>query len=162
VVDIREAGTQDAELIADLSRRTFYETFAAFNTPENIEKFMNERFTRENLIAEVGSPCNIFLLATLNGDVAGYARIKEQDENFELARLYTLKEFIGKKVGAALMQSVLDIAKKAKKKSIILGVWEHNPLAIDFYNKWGFVKTGEQVFMLGDDAQTDWVMKKEL
>ena len=114
MIYIREAGKQDAELIADLSRRTFYETFAAFNKPGDIDKFMNERFTRENLIAEVGSPGNIFLIAALNGETAGYARIKEQNETFELARIYALKDFIGKKVGAALMEAVLDIAKKSK------------------------------------------------
>jgi len=33
---------------------------------------------------------------------------------------------------------------------------------IQFYRKWGFEKFSSHVFMLGGDAQTDWLMKKEL
>jgi ribosomal protein S18 acetylase RimI-like enzyme len=41
-------------------------------------------------------------------------------------------------------------------------VWEHNERALEFYRKWGFEKYGQHVFMLGNDAQTDLLMKKEL
>ncbi|WP_315824339.1 hypothetical protein [Paraflavitalea speifideaquila] len=57
---IRIATAEDASVIADLSRKTFYDSFAADNTPEDIEKFMNEQFTREKLIAEVSDPASIF------------------------------------------------------------------------------------------------------
>ena len=50
---IRLANENDAELVADLSRQTFYESFAGDNTKENMDKFMNEQFTKEKLIDEV-------------------------------------------------------------------------------------------------------------
>jgi ribosomal protein S18 acetylase RimI-like enzyme len=43
-----------------------------------------------------------------------------------------------------------------------LGVWEHNPRAITFYGKLGFVACGEQVFPLGNDPQRDIVMARPL
>jgi ribosomal protein S18 acetylase RimI-like enzyme len=49
-----------------------------------------------------------------------------------------------------------------KKDNIWLGVWEHNHQAIKFYTTWGFEKFGDHLFLLGDDPQTDWLMKKEL
>ena len=50
---IQIAGAGDAEMIADLARRTFYETFAAVNTEENMRIYLEEQYTREKAIAEV-------------------------------------------------------------------------------------------------------------
>ena len=162
MIVVRQADESDAELIADMSRVTFYDTFAESNSPENMNWFMNEKFTRENLIAEVGAPRNIFLLAYLNNIPAGYARIRTEEKAFEIARIYALKEFIGKGIGRALMEYCIRLATENKKEFMWLGVWEHNPHAIRFYKNFGFEKTGEHVFMLGNDPQTDWVMKKTL
>jgi len=167
---IKEATVEDAALIADLSRRTFYDTFAPFNTVEDMDKFMNEQFTRENLMDEVGAPGNIFLLAYSNGEVAGYVRLKELPDitmpanvpAIEIARIYALKTSIGKGVGSALMQHVIDLARQKNKQIIWLGVWEKNHRAIDFYKKWGFERFGEHDFVLGTDVQTDWLMKREV
>ena len=76
-ISIREATKEDAGLIADLSRQTFYDTFAAENTAENMDKFMNETFTREKLMAEVGAGGNTFLLAYQGDEVLGYVRLRE-------------------------------------------------------------------------------------
>jgi len=167
---IKEATSADAALIADLSRRTFYDSFAPFNTTEDMDKFMNEQFTREKLMGEVEAPGNIFLLAYCNGEVAGYARLKELPDitmpanvpAIEIARIYALETSIGKGVGSALMKRIIDIARQKNKEIIWLGVWEKNQRAIDFYKKWGFERFGEHDFVLGSDVQTDWLMKKPL
>ncbi|RYZ48514.1 MAG: hypothetical protein EOO14_21995, partial [Chitinophagaceae bacterium] len=53
-ITLRYATTEDAALVADISRQTFYDTFAADNTPENMDKFLSEQFTRGKLMLEVG------------------------------------------------------------------------------------------------------------
>lgn len=78
---IRLAMQEDAELIADLSRQTFIDTFAPQNTKEDMDLFMNERFTKEALMKEVGAEENIFLLAFINDVVAGYARMAGMEKN---------------------------------------------------------------------------------
>ncbi len=80
----------------------------------------------------------------------------------EIARLYVSKDAIGNGVGKLLMQESISIAKQRGKSLIWLGVWEHNKRAIDFYTKWGFEKFATHFFKLGDDNQTDWLMKKSL
>jgi len=60
------------------------------------------------------------------------------------------------------MQHCIEVARQKSARVIWLGVWEKNNKAIAFYTKWGFEKFGEHVFMLGDDPQTDWLMKKVL
>ena len=135
-----------------------------------MDKFLREQFTKGRLMLEVGSPENSFLLAYFDDKVAGYIKLREGKQpieligtaSLELARLYVVKDFIGKRIGAALMQKAIAIAKEKSKHIIWLGVWEKNQRAIDFYHRFGFTKFGECDFLLGNDVQRDWLMKKEL
>jgi diamine N-acetyltransferase len=164
----RIAGTADARLIANLSRKTFYDAFAKDNTEADMEQFMNETFTLESLIKEVEEGDGIFLLAFINDEAVGYVRMREKNnENIlanvnaiEIARIYATQESIGKGVGKALLEHCMQIAREQKKDVIWLGVWEKNERAIAFYKKHGFEKFGEHIFLLGSDPQTDWLMKR--
>jgi diamine N-acetyltransferase len=167
---IRYATENDASLIADISRQTFYETFALLNTKADMDIFMNVQFTRSRLILEVGQPENIFLLAYKDEELAGYVKLRDtklpkgldSKNAMEIARFYAMPAMIGKGVGKALMRKSIDIALEKKKDTIWLGVWKENKKAIDFYTKWGFTIFGECDFMLGNDLQKDWLMKKKL
>jgi diamine N-acetyltransferase len=167
---IRIAGAGDAELIADLARRTFYETFAAVNTEENMRIYLEEQYTREKAMAEVVAPGRIYLLAYLGEEVAGYASLRESDppkglegeKAIEIGQLYAEQKLIGKGVGAFLMQACLDLAREKGMDWVWLGVWTENHRARAFYTKWGFEPFGEHIFLVGLDAQTDWWMRKRL
>jgi len=169
-VEIRQATREDAEMIADMSRRTFYETFAHQNTPEDIALYMDKQFTRESLMAEVGTPGNTFLVAWLDEQPVGYVRLLEhappseigEGTGIEIVRLYAEQSVIGKGIGRALMQSSIDLAREKGLQWIWLGVWEHNHRAIAFYTKCGFAFDGTKQFVLGSDLQTDLVMRREL
>jgi diamine N-acetyltransferase len=169
-VIIRYAEKKDAELIADLSRQTFYDSFASENSKEDMDKFMNEQFTKEALMKEVGAEGNVFLLAGSGNEITGYVRMREGEKrtefgdipSIEIARIYATQQSIGKGTGSALMQRCIDIAKEMNKGVIWLGVWEHNLRAIQFYRKWGFEKFAEHDFVLGKEVQTDWLMKRDL
>jgi GNAT superfamily N-acetyltransferase len=167
---IRIAGAGDAEMIADLARRTFYETFAAVNTEENMRIYLEEQYTREKAMAEVVAPGRIYILAYLGEEVAGYASLREADppkgleggQTIEIGQLYAEQKMIGKGVGAFLMETCLDIAREKGVDWVWLGVWNQNHRAIAFYTKWGFEPFGEHIFFVGLDAQTDWWMRKRL
>jgi len=169
-ITIRYATKEDAELIADISQQTFYDAFIKDNTEEDMQKFLTEQFTKGRLMLEVGSPENIFLLAYIGNEVAGYVKLREgkqpkelsTNNALEIARIYCTASCIGKGVGRALMQKCIEIAQERGKEIIWLGVWERNHHAIEFYAKWGFEKFGEQDFLLGNDLQNDWLMKKVL
>ncbi|HEV7332016.1 MAG TPA: GNAT family N-acetyltransferase [Flavisolibacter sp.] len=169
-ITLRYATLEDAALVADISRQTFYDTFAADNSPANMEKFLTEQFTKGKLMLEVGTAANTFLLAYCNDAVAGYLKLREDKKPaalqpasaMEIARLYVVKDYIGKGVGKLLMQAAIDIAKQKDKEVVWLGVWEHNQRAIAFYTAWGFHKFDEVDFLLGDDLQRDWLMKKDV
>ena len=170
MITIRYATIADAEMIADMSRQTFYETFARQNTDEDINKFMNEQFTKKALMKEVELNDSTFFLAYDGKEPVGYTRMREGDKrpefagktSIEIARIYAVQSSIGKGVGKALMKTCLDVAAEQKKEVIWLGVWEKNNRAIDFYTKFGFNKFAEHEFLLGNDLQTDWLMMKLL
>jgi ribosomal protein S18 acetylase RimI-like enzyme len=168
-ISIRQATTADADLIADISRQTFYESFAAQNTKEDMEKFLTENFNKELLVAQVGIPGHIFLLAYTDDKPTGYVFLKdttaealEEENAIEISRIYARSSFIGKGIGKALMEASVAHAKFLKKDSIWLGVWEHNLRAIQFYISFGFTKFSEHDFVLGNDVQRDWLMKRKV
>ena len=170
-VKVTIAGKPDAAIIADLSRRTFYDTFAPHNTAENMELFLNTQFTRKQLIQQVGARGNTFLLARLGGTPVGYARLFEGAEvpgtlagtrAIEIARIYAERNVIGKGIGRTLMQACIDLARQKGMEWIWLGVWEHNHRAIAFYEKMGFAIFDRHIFLLGQDVQYDWCMRRKV
>ena len=120
---IRYATEDDAALIADISRQTFYNTFASSNSKVNMDIFMNIQFTKGRLMLEVGMPENIFLLAYMDEEVAGYVKLRDtkypktlgSTNAIEIARLYAMPDLIGKGVGKLLMEKSLEIAKEKNK-----------------------------------------------
>lgn len=169
-LSIRYAAEDDAAVIADISRQTFYETFSSFNSKVNMNIFMNVQFTKGRLMLEVGMPENVFLLAYRDNEIAGYAKLRdsrhpktlESTSALEIARLYALPPLIGKGIGKLLMEKSLEIAKEKNKDTVWLGVWKGNKKAIDFYTLWGFSIFDECDFILGNELQKDWLMKKQL
>jgi ribosomal protein S18 acetylase RimI-like enzyme len=169
-ISIRLATSKDAEIIADLSRQTFFETFALQNTASDMEKFMDEQFTREKLVHEVSEPWLTFFLAFIDNAPVGYVKLRDGavpstlvgHSCIEIARIYSVQKMIGKGVGKKLMQTSHEVAEQRKKQILWLAVWKENQRAIDFYEHWGFEIFGEQDFLLGDDLQKDWLMKKAI
>lgn len=153
-----------------MGRRTFYETFAADNTPENMAAYLAASFGPDIQAAELADPAACFLMAEIDHSPVGYASLYAGEppagvsgtRPIELVRIYALKEWLGHGVGAALMQACLAEAGKRGHDTIWLGVWEHNPRAQAFYRKWGFVEVGTQVFQLGDDPQRDLLMQRNV
>lgn len=167
LVTVRYATPADAELIADMSRTSFHEAFASDNTKEDMDIFLNEQFTKEALMKEVELNDGIFMLAYIDEEPIGYARLRlknnlAHEQAVEIARIYALDKAIGKGVGKALMLECIHKAKELQMKYIWLGVWEKNQRAISFYQHWGFEQFGHHQFLLGTDLQTDLLMKKLL
>lgn len=164
---VRQALASDAELLAELGARTFCETFAADNSPENMEVYLASSFSPALQATELADPDSLFLIAEVDGLAAGYAKLKPgkpprgvtDEEPIELVRLYVAQGWIGHGVGAALMRVCIDQARQKDHRTLWLGVWEHNDRARAFYRKWNFREVGTHVFQLGADAQTDILME---
>jgi len=169
-MNIRYGTTADAKMLSELGARTFYDTFAKDNTPENMAAHLKRSFSPEIQFAELSSRENIFLIVENESEPIGYAQLildSEEDtlagtKPLEIRRIYATQEYLGKGVGKALMQAAIQEARERDCDSVWLGVWEKNPRAIDFYKKWGFKEVGMHTFKVGDDPQRDFVMELAL
>jgi len=167
---IREATPQDSELLAQLSRQTFVETFADQNSEENMSEYLAKHCTAQALTDERNEPSAVFFIAEAMLEPVGFAKIRNVEipkglENIraiEIHRLYILKKMIGQKIGQALMEECLKQARADHYQAIWLGVWERNERAIAFYKKFGFEVFGSHIFEVGHDPQTDLLMKRML
>jgi len=169
MITIRTFQEQEAALLADISRTSFFQTFAPDNTEENMSLFLQHQFTAERIILEMGQPGNTHLLALYHDEPAGYIFLKQRShplleswDALEISRIYCLQAFQGKGVGKALMEYAIQFANQLKLDTLWLAVWKENAKALNFYNAFGFQIFGETDFMLGKDLQKDWLMSKPI
>ncbi|HYN85524.1 MAG TPA: GNAT family N-acetyltransferase [Pyrinomonadaceae bacterium] len=170
VIEIRRGDAGDAASLAELGARTFYETFAADNTPEDMAAYLSSAFTPELLAQELADPRSCFFVAEAAGEAVGYAKLHageapdgvRGDKPVELARLYVAQEWLGRGVGPELMRACLAEARAGGHRTVWLGVWEHNHRARAFYRRLGFRDVGAKIFVVGFDEQTDTVMELSL
>jgi ribosomal protein S18 acetylase RimI-like enzyme len=166
-MNIRYANENDASLLADLGRKTFNDTFASQNTPEDIALYLSNSFSEEKQTKELKDPNVIFLIAENDGSPIGFVKLNAYntiegisgDKPIEIERIYAIKEYIGKGVGAELMKRSIQEAQEKGFDCLWLGVWEENPRAIRFYEKFGFKKVSTHTFLLGTDPQNDFIME---
>lgn len=155
-------------MLEKISRETFQETFADSNTQENMERYLRENLTHEKLGSEIANPDSSFYFAEIDTNVQGYLKInsgnaqseKISDRSIEIERIYVSAEHHGKGVGKMLLDHAMTIALEKNADQVWLGVWENNLRAIAFYRKNGFEGFDQHVFMLGDDKQTDILMRR--
>ena len=169
-IEIRKATGSDLETIQKISIQTFIETFAGVNTTENIADYIKNSLNTKQLTAELNNANSQFYIAYSNDEVVGYLKINFGDaqtesinENaLEVQRIYVLQNFHGKNIGQLLLDEVKKIAKNTDVDSVWLGVWEENHRALRFYTKNGFVVFDKHVFIMGNDEQTDLLMRFEI
>jgi len=165
LVTIRRAVQSDASALAELAARTFAETFAADNTPEDLNAHLLSSYGVAQQSAELTDPDVLTFLAYRNAELIGFAQVRRspapscvvEERPIELHRFYLARAAQGTGAAAPLMLEVRAAAEELGGRCLWLGVWERNPRAVAFYLKSGFTKVGSHEFIVGSDRQTDWV-----
>ena len=169
---IRRATSEDAAALAEFGARTFYETFAADNTPEDMARHLASAWSPDLQRAEIADPRLDTLLAidstrqlrglraTAGGARAGTA-CRRKSRSSSSASMSTSH---GRAAGwrASSWPRSKREARARGARELWLGVWERNARAQAFYRKCGFRAVGTQIFVVGSDPQTDEVMLKEI
>ena len=171
-ISIVSVSLSDLIKLQSISRSTFAQTFDEHNNPEDMEAYLNSSFSAEKLSAELSNKNSGFYFAINNevNEVVGYLKVNTGDAQtekkdlnaFEIERIYVDKAYFGKKVGHLLFNKAIEIAKSIKVSYVWLGVWEENHRALAFYTKNGLVAFDKHIFRLGNDEQTDIMMKLTL
>ena len=167
---IRDGMATDATALSELAARTFRDTFAADNRPEDMALHLAHAYGTFQQQKELVDPDIATLLVEVDGQLAGYAQLRSGvppacvtgEEPVELWRFYIAQPWQGKGVARALMRRVESEAYRRGRRTLWLGVWEHNERAKVFYHKNGFIDVGSHVFMVGTDSQADRILIRHL
>ncbi|QHI39112.1 Spermidine/spermine N(1)-acetyltransferase [Kordia antarctica] len=158
MIQIRKATIDDINLIADIGKTTFLETYLV-NTPKtDVESFIEKAFNLNTLAEELRNPTIEYYLLYADKIVIGYAKIILDTTNPNIAsqritkldRFYVLKEFHGQNVGSKLFKYTIEASKKYQQQGMWLYVWIENKRAINFYTKNNFKKVGVYDFVLSE------------
>jgi ribosomal protein S18 acetylase RimI-like enzyme len=169
-LEIKKASIINVLELQLIGRQTFIETFADHNTACDMQMYLDNNLSTNQLTEELNDPNSEFYFALLNNKVIGYLKMNYgqsqtesiDESSLEIERIYVLKDFHGKNVGQVLFNKAINIAGQRNAKSVWLGVWENNPRAINFYKKNGFEEFDKHIFKLGNDEQTDIMMRLKL
>jgi len=169
-IQIKKVGLEDIDDLQVIGRQTFTETFSEGNSEEDMNQYLEEKFSVSQLKSELSDEHSMFYFAVVDENIIGYLKVNSGDSQteikdknaLEIERIYVLKDFHGKSVAKHLYNKAIEIAESENFDYIWLGVWEENARAISFYKKNGFVEFDKHIFKLGNDEQTDIMMKLHL
>jgi ribosomal protein S18 acetylase RimI-like enzyme len=169
--EIRRATPEDAVTVALLGRITFAESFRHLfrSHPHELRSYLDSTFGVGKIEISLQAPENVYWLAFRDLLPIGYAKLKHPSapsdkagENAaQLQKIYVLNEFLGERIGGALLRQVSPEAKRRAPK-LWLDVLHENERAIGFYRKHGFSITGEDTYRIGSQTFLFDLMSKPL
>lgn len=170
MIEIKPITLNELAELKALSIKTFTDTFAKDNTPEDLKEYLDQAYTEEKLTSELQNKHSEFYFIYSDDLLAGYLKLNVNDaqtetieeDALEIERIYIDSGFKRLGLGKMLYNKAIERAKVLSKTAIWLGVWERNFSAMKFYHTMGFTQVGEHSFFMGEDEQTDLIMKKNL
>lgn len=167
-ITYRNATIADAALIADLFARSFVETFGHLYAREDLDTFLGG-VTAEAYGKELSDPAFDLRIAENGDEPIGFAKlgppslpVETPDGTLELWQIYVLKPWQGGGTGPELYDWAERRARDRGAKHLQLTVYVDNHRARRFYDRRGFVAVGRYAFMVGNHADDDIIMRKEL
>jgi diamine N-acetyltransferase len=169
-ITIERIDSSELETLVRISRKIFHDSFHHMNTPENMKEYMDRAFNPQKLLSELNNPLSEFYFIRVDGKTAGYIKINQSEaqsdlrdsRSLEIERIYVDTHFQGHGLGARMIELAKERAGALDLDHIWLGVWEKNTDAIRFYERHGFKAFGNHAFRMGDELQTDVVMKYDV
>lgn len=166
---IRKLFVKDLSQLREISIRTYRQAFDESNTEQNMLDYINTSFSEEKLTLELQNPYSEFFFVEHEDKPIGYLKLNlgkaqnefKEDDALEIERIYVDEAFHGKRIGQLLFDHCIAFAKEKGVKYAWLGVWEHNTKAMKFYEKNGLEVFDQHPFRMGDEVQTDLLMKLE-
>lgn len=168
-VIIRFVSSSECKILTEIGRVTFQEAFGSQNEPSNMQAYLAENFSFEQIACELSNLNSHFYFAEIEREIVGYLKVNMGDaqtedypSSLEIERIYVKSSFQGQGIGQILMNKAIEIGSEKELGIVWLGVWDQNREAIRFYERNGFTVFDSHQFMLGNDRQTDVLMRKKI
>jgi len=169
-LDFKKCTSEDFDDLIIISKKTFVDAFEKDNDPEDFKNYIEKAFSRQTLVSEFKNSNSHFYFVYSKGNLVGYFKLNEgeaqnetlTESSLELERIYVISEYQSKGFGKHILNFIIHLVKYWNVHILWLGVWQKNKKAIAFYERYGFVKFGTHPYYIGNDKQTDWLMKLKL
>lgn len=168
---LRPASLEDVPALATLGRESFCAAFEHLYDPADLASFLAEAYAEDTVAAEVTSAQCLYQLAEIDGNLAGYCKLRRPSKfaghsaaanPIELGQLYTDPARTGQGIGAALMDWAMEEAAAGGHDSILLSVYSGNHGAQRFYERYGFSKIADITFRVGEQIDDEYLFEKRL
>ncbi len=166
-IKVIRADSSHAETIASIGKRSFRDAFGSlFKDKTALFEYLEYTYSVDKIIKSINKENNVFFLAFVENVPVGFAKVKKSSLNeqiasiaqMELQKIYVLSYYHGSGAGAALMQTVLELARQVQPDYVWLDTHTTNTKAIRFYEKNGFVRAGKNYFTIGTQTFEYYVM----
>lgn len=169
-INFQKCGEEHLDTLVEVSKATFITAFKDQNNPDDFDAYIAHAFSRPRLYTELNNAETAFYFVYGNGELVGYFKLNTNNaqtdiklpESMELERIYVLRNFQGRGLGEIIVEKAKKMAKDLGKAFLWLGVWEKNQRAIKFYERQQFYQFGTHPYYIGNDKQTDWLMRSDL
>ena len=166
-MQFRVAIPEDAINIAEFMTRNFLAAYGHSSSPKNVQQAVQDYYGVEAQHADLANDSILHCLCVIDNKIAGLAQVKppkpDGDQHcYELSRFYVDAPYHGKGIAPVLMEKTLEQLRAKSARALWLSVWQESQQAIRFYQKQGFVISGDTLFMIGDEPMKDWLMSKLL
>jgi diamine N-acetyltransferase len=171
-MQLRPATLADVPALAALGRESFTDAFGHLYRPEDLADFLAEAHDEGAISSEIaGDACRHRLAVGEDGTLLGYCKLRHPSklaelskaaDPLELAQLYCAASATGQGVGAALMDWALEEASAGGHDAVLLSVYSENYGAQRFYQRYGFAKTADTIFKVGEQIDEEYLFEKPL
>ncbi|MCW1970832.1 MAG: GNAT family N-acetyltransferase [Anaerolineae bacterium] len=170
---ITHATRHDAADIAPFMADVFMHTYGHAIPHPTLKTYLTEAFNVDLIEAQLHHPQCAFLLARVNGHLAGICQMRNLiappvEHHFnphkavEIERFYVAQQYHSQGIASQLLAAATALAENQAMHTLWLCVWEHNRRALGFYAKHGFNVIGDTAVWVHQVHFHDFVMVKSL
>jgi len=169
MIAYRDATPADAEALDAMAVAVWMETFGQSASPADIATYLGQAYGPEGkLIADLTSGAATFRLALDGERILGYCKVNPpwlpdaEPGALQLSQIYVTYDQHGSGISRALLDWAIETARATQATALLLTVWEENHRAYAFYKKHGFEHIGDYAFPVGEQVDTDHIMRLRL
>lgn len=169
MITYRNATPADGPELDTFARAIWVETFGHASSAEDSAAYLATAYGPTGaLLADLGTGGMRFHVALRDGTIVGYARLgipwlpDAEPDAMQLSQIYVAGDLHGAGVGPALLDWAIGTSRDAGAQVLLLTVWERNDRAYRFYLKRGFTYVGDYAFPVGEQIDTDHILRLAL
>ncbi|MBU3677313.1 MAG: GNAT family N-acetyltransferase [Chitinophagaceae bacterium] len=158
MIRIERANLNDVSVICHIGYAEVEAAHRASCAPDILSVYLNKNYNEEAIRTELLNARNLYHVLWYNNEPVGFSKIVlhqhhpniKVSPSAKLDRIYVSSAFHDKKLGAALLQYNIELAKQHGQQGLWLFTWIGNERAIRFYTKFGFEIVGSHWFEVSE------------